>query len=421
LRKDGSRVPVLIGAASFEEGVDEGIAFVLDLTERKRAEEALGESRARLASVIDSAMDAIITIDANQRIILFNSSAERMFGYPAADAVGHPLDRFIPERFRQAHREHVLAFGQTQVTRRRMGALRTVYGLRANGEEFPIEASISQIESGGQKLYTVILRDITERKQAEEELRQAQASQFEISLETRVRERTRIARELHDTILQNFQGLLLRFQSALKMLPDRPQEAKRRLESALDQAAEAITDARDAIQGLRSLIAETADLARALTALGEQLTAQSTDLYPPAIEVEVEGAPRPLDPVVRDEAYHIAGEALRNAFRHAQARRITVEILYDQRQFRLRVRDDGKGIDEETARRAAAAGHFGLHGMRERAEIVGGQLEIRSRIDSGTEVELSIPGSIAYGESARRFWVSRILLGNSRDHEGSEP
>jgi signal transduction histidine kinase len=111
--------------------------------------------------------------------------------------------------------------------------------------------------------------------------------------------------------------------------------------------------------------------------------------------VEVEGAPRNLNPVVRDEAYRIAGEALRNAFRHAQARRIAVEIEYDKRQFRLRVRDDGKGIDEERVRRAASAGHFGLPGMRERAENVGGRLEVRSRLDSGTEVELSIAGAIA--------------------------
>ena len=97
----------------------------------------------------------------------------------------------------------------------------------------------------------------------------------------------------------------------------------------------------------------------------------------------------------KSEAYRIAGEALRNAFRHAQARRITVEILYDKRQFRLRVRDDGKGVDEEILRRQSA-GHFGLHGMRERAEIVGGRLELWSQLDSGTQVELSIPGFIAY-------------------------
>jgi signal transduction histidine kinase len=112
---------------------------------------------------------------------------------------------------------------------------------------------------------------------------------------------------------------------------------------------------------------------------------------------------------VRDADYRNAGEAMRNAFRHAQARRITVEIRYGEGQFRLRVRDDGKGLDEETVGRAAAAGHFGLPGMRERAESVGGRLEVRSRIDSGTEVELSIPGEIAYGGTARRSWLTKGL------------
>ncbi len=241
------------------------------------------------------------------------------------------------------------------------------------------------------------------------------AHQFNMTLEARVSERTRIARELHDTLLQSFQGLLLRFQSASKLLPARPGEARQRLESALDRAAEAIAEGRDAVQGLRSSAFEANDLATGITAMAEDLTSDASALDSPAIDVEIEGAPRNLNPVVRDEAYRIAGEALRNAFRHAQARRITVEIRYDKRQFRLRVRDDGKGINEATIRQAAAAGHFGLHGMRERAENVGGQLEVKSRLDSGTEVELSIPGAIAYGGSARRSRLSKALSANSRD------
>jgi PAS domain S-box-containing protein len=243
-----------------------------------------------------------------------------------------------------------------------------------------------------------IASDIEDRKRAEEELRHAQAAQFEISLETRVRERTRIARELHDTLLQNFQGLLLRFQSVLKMLPERPLEARQRLESALHQAAEAITDARDAIQGLRTLVAESDDLAQAVTAVGEELAAHRTDSNSPDIDLEVKGAPRNLNLVVRHQAFGIASEALRNAFRHAQAQRIIVEIEYDTQQFRLRVRDDGKGINEATLRQQSAR-HFGLPGMRVRADIVGGCLKVSSVIGSGTQVELSIPGAIAYNMS----------------------
>ena len=231
------------------------------------------------------------------------------------------------------------------------------------------------------------------------------ATQFNRTFEARVSERTRIARELHDTLLQSFQGLLLRFQSAAKLLPERPDEARQRLDNAIQQAAEAITEGRDAVQGLRSSAFETNDLANAIAAIAEELTKDTAAGESPVIDLEVEGAPRGLNPVVRDEAYRIAAEALRNAFRHAQARRITVEIRYDKRHFRLRVRDDGKGIDEDTMQRQPS-GHFGLPGMRERAEIVGGRLEVWSKLNSGTQVELSIPGNIAYDGASHQSVTS---------------
>ena len=147
-----------------------GIA--IDITESKRADEALRESKERLAGIVSSAMDAIITVDEDHRIVLFNEAAERMFGCPAAEALGQPLNRFIPERFRNAHTEHVRRFGETGGTSRAMGRLSALAALRADGTEFPIEAAISSIEVVGRNLYTVIHRDITERKQAEAEREQ---------------------------------------------------------------------------------------------------------------------------------------------------------------------------------------------------------------------------------------------------------
>jgi signal transduction histidine kinase/ligand-binding sensor domain-containing protein len=231
--------------------------------------------------------------------------------------------------------------------------------------------------------------------------------QFAIGLEARVNERTRIARDLHDTLLQSFHGLMLRFQAATNLLPERPVEAKQSFESAIDQAAQAITEGRDAVQGLRSSTVETNDLAMAISALREELQADGTIADSTLFRMAVEGTPRNLHPILRDEVYRIAGETLRNAFRHAQARQIEVEIHYDARQFRLRVRDDGKGIDPEILGEHPRPGHFGLHGMRERAKIVGGQLDVWSELDSGTEVELSIPASRAYATpSTRRSWWS---------------
>lgn len=137
------------------------------------AREALDDNRRQLDAVIQSAMDAIITTDAEQRIVIFNAAAEKMFGWSAAEALGQPVERFIPPRFRAAHGEHISRFGSTGVTARAMGTLGSIWGLRRNGEEFPVEAAISQVESGGKKLFTVILRDITERQHAEELFRRA--------------------------------------------------------------------------------------------------------------------------------------------------------------------------------------------------------------------------------------------------------
>jgi PAS domain S-box-containing protein len=150
-----------------------------------RINESLLESEQRLASVIGSAMDAVIAIDDQHRVTLFNGAAEAMFGYRSIEVVGQPLERLIPQRYRSAHSEHIDGFGRGRSTRRRMGQLGRVYGLRRDGTEFPVEAAISQADSAGHKLYTVILRDLTERLRAEGEILRLNAE-----LERRVQERT---------------------------------------------------------------------------------------------------------------------------------------------------------------------------------------------------------------------------------------
>jgi PAS domain S-box-containing protein len=188
IRKDGQPVEVSLTLSPIKNaagGIIGLSSIAREITERKRAERDVRESRARFSGIIGSAMDAIISMDAGQRITLFNEAAEKMFRCPAREAIGQPLDRFIPARFREAHRRDVAAFGRTGVTSRAMGNLHPLAGLRADGEEFPIEASISHIEVGGQQTYTVILRDITERQRAEDQIRRLNAE-----LEQRVQERT---------------------------------------------------------------------------------------------------------------------------------------------------------------------------------------------------------------------------------------
>ena len=226
---------------------------------------------------------------------------------------------------------------------------------------------------------------------------------LEMTLDARVAERTRIARDLHDTLLQDFQGVLLLFDRSVRLLPERPEEARQRLETALQQAVQATTDARTAVQGLR-LVDEEDDLVRSLTTIRDEFAADGTNRTP--IDIVVDGTPRPLKPIVRADVYRIADEGVRNAYRHAGARQITMEIGFDARQFRLRVRDDGQGFDEQVIRSKAPAGHFGLQGMRERAELVGGRLDVWSKTGSGTQIQLTIPAAAAYAESPpqRAFW-----------------
>ncbi|MBV8829362.1 MAG: hypothetical protein JO108_09080 [Acidobacteriaceae bacterium] len=215
----------------------------------------------------------------------------------------------------------------------------------------------------------------------------------------RLAERTRIARDLHDTLLQSLQGLSMKLYGLTFIIRDRPAEAQKTLETIIEQAGQAITEGRKAVQGLRSSAVIGNDLAQAITTLGGQLVAHLSGRNSPDFRVLVEGKPSDLAPLVRDEVYRIACEALRNAFVHARARQIEVEIQYGARQLRLRVQDDGRGVDTRILREGGLAGHHGLPGMQERAKLIGGKLAVRSRLDAGTEIELTVPASIAYTRS----------------------
>ena len=233
---------------------------------------------------------------------------------------------------------------------------------------------------------------------------------FNIRLEERVDERTRIARELHDTLLQSFQGLMPVFQAARNLLPGQSDRAAEVLDEGLHDAADAIVEGRNAIQNLRAKPSLDTDLGSLLNAAGQEL-AQSVEAEgnAPAFRVVVEGPRLPLAPLRRDEIYRIGREMMRNAFRHAQADRVEAEIRYDRAMFRLRIRDDGKGIDSSVLKEGARTGHFGLPGMHERAKSMGGRLKIWSEPGAGTEAELTVPARIAYEKfSTGNGWRARL-------------
>jgi signal transduction histidine kinase len=234
--------------------------------------------------------------------------------------------------------------------------------------------------------------------------------EFNIGVEARVNERTRIARELHDTLLQSLHGLMFQFQAARNMLPRKPEDAGQALDEAISETEQAIAESRDAIHDLRSQPVSDGELPVLLEAAGEELAAvHRTNQNSPGFRVIVEGEAHKLPPGLQDEVYRIAREVLRNAFRHAGASQIEAEIRYDKKQLRLRLRDDGIGIDPRVLEESRRPGHWGLPGVRERAHRIGSQLSFWSQAGAGTEVELTIPADIAYAvtRNGRPFKVFR--------------
>ncbi len=233
---------------------------------------------------------------------------------------------------------------------------------------------------------------------------------FNAQLEARLGERTRIARELHDTLLQSFQAALFEFQAARNLFSKGREGAIQTLDSAIVTGQGAIVQGRDAIDDLRQTGGPQAHLEGLLKATGQDLaSSEVSDGKRPTFQVTVEGPAQALPPMLQDEVYQIGREVLRNAFRHANANRIEAEIRYDPRRFRLRIRDDGKGIDRKILEDGVRAGHFGLPGIRERAKQIGARLVFWSEAGAGTEVELEIPSRIAYANShvKRRFGLFR--------------
>jgi len=229
-------------------------------------------------------------------------------------------------------------------------------------------------------------------------------------LEARLGERERIARDLHDTLLQSLHGLMFQFQAAHNMLARKQEEGMPALERAIRGTETAIADSRDAIQNLRPHELPQADLAQLLQKAGEELAVlRPTGQESPTFRVIVEGETRKLSAEAHQEVYRIARELIRNAFNHAAAQRIEVEISYDKSQLRLRVRDDGKGIDPKVLAENKRPGHWGLPGVRERAQRIGARLEFWSQSGAGTEVELIVPAATAYNNA--RSWTPFRLFG----------
>ena len=334
---------------------------------------------ARLGGLLDSAMDAIITIDEAQRITLYNRAAEKIFGWPADHVLGKPLDQLLPQRYRARHGEHVRRFGATGVTSRRMGGTTVIHGLRADGEEFPMDASISQLDTPEGKVFTVILRDVTERVRAQRELATFAAEASGI----REQEKTRIARELHDELAQTLTALKMDAIWVRDNLGIDAAGAGLRLAGMLALLDDAVASTRRIAADLRPLLLDDLGLAPAIEWVVQNF--QQRNHVP--CELELDEALELQEPHAT-AVFRIVQEALANVAKHAQAKKVRVKVALEGREIVLAVEDDGVGFRPSAPRKPQS---LGLAGLRERAYLLQGSVQVTSEPGHGSRVEARIP------------------------------
>jgi PAS domain S-box-containing protein len=338
---------------------------------RRRAEEEVRASESRMRAMLEAALDAVVTIDARGRVLGWNHAAETTFGYRADEAVGREMaELIVPPALRAAHRRGLARFLETEravILDRRL----ELTGVHKNGTEFPVELTITRIGLPGPPTFTGYLRDITDRKRAEEELRASRARLVEVA----DAERRRIQRNLHDGAQQRLTAVLL----SLGLLRESPEKRYALLDTAIDELAEGLKELRQLASGLHPSVLSERGLVAALEALA---------LRAP-MPVELESLPeRALPEQVEAAAYYVVAEALANAQKHAAARRVVVRATTGEHGLVVEVVDDGAGgADPEGG---------GLRGLADRIEALGGRLTLSSPVGGGTRLLAEIP----YGTGA---------------------
>jgi PAS domain S-box-containing protein len=380
LRASGEEFPIDASISQLDTPQGKLYTVILrDITLRLQAEERHARLAARLSGLLDSAMDAIITVDESQRIVLYNRAAEKIFGWTTEEALGQPLSKLMPERFRSGHGAYVQRFGSTGVTSRRMGDNTVVYGRRADGEEFPMEASISQLKTADGKLFTVILRDVTERVRAQEERSAFAAAAHAI----REEEKTRVARELHDELAQSLTALKMDTIWLRDNAGEAPDKLQPKLADMLSMLDRAVASTRRIAADLRPLMLDDLGLVPAIEWLVSNFSQRSGVETTLKADEELE-----LREPYATAVFRIVQESLVNVGKHAAATEVTVSIEQVGDAVELVVQDNGKGFVTSAPRKPQS---LGLMGLRERAQLLRGSVSIDSAPGEGTRVSVRIP------------------------------
>lgn len=377
ITKSGQRRTVLLNVGAVRDASGNllhSASVHVDITAQKQIQERLNESQKRLAGIVDAAMDAIVALDSQQRIIVFNEAAEKMFGCSAEDAVMGSIDRFIPLRFRSASEKIGGSKGSM------LGALSALWGQRANGDEFPIEASISQVGTGDKAIYTAIIRDVTERKRAEEALSMVSRR----LIEAQEQERTWIARELHDDINQRIAFLAVTLDVAKRELPAAATEDRRRISEVKNQLEDLGQDVQALSHRLHSSKLEYLGLAKAAAAFCREFCERQQV----QIDFKSDVIPKTLPSEIALCLFRVLQESVQNSAKHSGSAHFQVLLGYTGDHVCLEVRDSGVGFDLEEVMKGTG---LGISSMRERLKIVDGELSIDSHLNGGTVIHARVP------------------------------
>ena len=389
-----------IGVAVFTYALGRGMSLAQAGVARTRS----SRDEIRLMAIIRSSNEAIITIDEQQRILMFNPAAEHVFRCSAMDVIGTHIERFIPERFRQAHRKHIERFGETAVAERKMGGKQqpTLLGLRADGEEFPIEASISQFHDGNEKLYNVMLRDVTERVSAEDELKASRQELRALSAnlqDVREEEKTRIARELHDDLGQQLTALkmdLSAVEQSLADVPSAPPPVLAQLHGMRRLIDSTVGSVRRIAADLRPVMLDDLGLMPAI----DWLLTDFTTRYGIDIERRIDPGQTRFSRNGATTVFRIIQEALTNVSKHAEATRVSISLTIENDQCHVRVEDNGRGAPGMAKVEGHGERYFGLLGIRERVQVLGGSVSIETAANQGFKLAVWIPLAAIQQEEA---------------------
>jgi PAS domain S-box-containing protein len=372
------------------------------LEEQQRAETALRAFQTRFARILEISADAVVSVDRQMQITMFNQGAEKIFGYRQQDILGRSLDVLVPARFREIHRQHLKRFAESPQQTMIMSDRQPVWGVRLDGTEFPLVASISRLDLEGEKIFTAILRDITDEVRSKEELRRSHDE-----LELRVQERTadlqklsnrmmhlqdeerrRIARELHDGTTQSLIALNMDLAAITKILPEPDPRVERKLSEASGLVKRCMDEIRTVSYLLHPPLLDDVGLELALQTYVEGFSTRSGIQVTLQISDGVGGLPREVEVAI----FRIVQEGLANIHRHAQSSTANITLGFDGGDLKLEIADQGRGIPPSVLHGANGAAGVGLPGMRERVRQLGGRCEIDSG-NGGTTIRIVLPAT----------------------------